>query len=262
MVCPMKAYRTLDADGSSRRSKNWRREANHALDIPVVHAYPRKCQLFPPGPAPWAPAQPGSSSTQGSLTRFNPGNVAICHKAAEVREVSMTRAVVADARDNTTRRRHGLLEDLGPFITATAVLLLMGTLLLIAAIESPSILQWTGTSVPAVERGGLAYYSFHGQTYALDVTTPLVQSGTVYLDPVDPSNAMLANPVSRWIDVSTVGGPYAASVLLLTLGFARRSRRRRLRWRGPGARFGDTTLTRLLELQRRRDWREGDRQRP
>jgi hypothetical protein len=167
----------------------------------------------------------------------------------------MTRAVAADARGTTTSFRDRLFEDMGPFIPGAAALLLMGSLLLFAAIQSPNILQWTGTSVQALERGGLAYYSFHGQTYALDVTTRLVQPGTVYLDPADPSNAMLANPLSRGIDVVTVGGPYAASALLLTFGYARRSRRRRLRGRGPGARFGDTTLTRLLARQRGRDSR-------
>ena len=175
----------------------------------------------------------------------------------------MTRAVAGHARHMTTNRMHRWFEDMGTFVAGAVALFMMGSLFLVAAVQSPSMLQWSGTAVKAVESGGIAYYSFHGQTYTLDVTSPVLQSDTVYLDPADPSNAMFSNPVTRWTDIATVGGPYTASVLLLTLGFARRSRRRRRRLQdsGPGVSFGTgldhVTLGRLLDRQRMLDVRDG-----
>ena len=162
--------------------------------------------------------------------------------------------VAGHARPTTTSRMRRWFEDMGTFVAGAVALFVVGTLFLVAAVQSPSTLQWTGTAVRAVESGGLAYYTFHGQTYTLDITSPLLGSSTVYLDPADPSNAMFSNPVTRWTDIGSVGGPYLASVLLLTFGFARRARRRRLRDRDLQLSFGSgldhTTLGRLLERQR------------
>jgi hypothetical protein len=156
---------------------------------------------------------------------------------------------------------HRWFEDMGNFVAGAVALFMMGSLFLVAAVQSPSMLQWSGTAVKAVESGGIAYYSFHGQTYTLDVTSPVLKSDTVYLDPADPSNAMFSNPVTRWTDIASVGGPYTASVLLLTLGFARRSRRRHLQDSGSGVSFGTgldhVTLDRLLDRQRMLDVRDG-----
>ncbi len=169
----------------------------------------------------------------------------------------MTRAFAGDAPDSTNKRMHRWFEDMGAFIVGAAALIIVGSLFLFAAIQSPSMLQWTGTAVNAVENGGIAYYSFHGQNYTLDVTSPLMRSGTVYLDPADPSNAMFSNPLTRWTDIATIAGPYAASVLLLTAGFARRSRRRRLIEHGLQRSFGTgldhATLGRLRDRQREID---------
>jgi hypothetical protein len=177
--------------------------------------------------------------------------------------VSAIRAFAGDAPDKTTNRIHRWFEDMGAFILGASALFVVGSLFLFAAIQSPSMLQWTGTAVRSVENGGIAYYSFHGQNYTLDVTSPLLQTGTVYLDPADPSNAMFSNPLTRWTDIATIGGPYAASVLLLTAGFARRSRRRRLKRRGPGRSFGSgldqAALGRLRDRQRDVDSRRGGR---
>jgi hypothetical protein len=145
------------------------------------------------------------------------------------------------------------------FVAGAVALFAVGSLFLGAAIQSPSMLQWTGTAVHAVDNGGIAYYSFHGQSYTLDVTAARMQAGTVYLDPADPSTAMFSSPLTRWTDIATIGGPYAASMLLLTFGFARRSARRHLRDRGPGPSFGTgldhTALGRLRDRQREVDVR-------
>jgi hypothetical protein len=119
------------------------------------------------------------------------------------------------------------------------------------------MLQWTGTAVRAVENGGITYYSFNGQTYTLDVTSPVKNPVTVYVDPAEPSTAMFSNPLFRWTDITSVGGPFAASVLLLTLGVARRSRRRHLKEHDLGVLYGtgldSRAMSRLLERQRRTD---------
>ena len=175
----------------------------------------------------------------------------------------MTRTVAGHARHMTTNRMHRWFEDMSTFVAGAVALFMVGSLFLVAAVQSPSMLQWSGTAVKAVESGGIAYYSFHGQTYTLDVTSPVLQSDTVYLDPADPSNAMFSNPVTRWTDIAAVGGPYTALVLLLTLGFARRSRRRRRHQQdsGPAVSFGTgldhVTLGRLLDRQRMLDVRDG-----
>ena len=179
----------------------------------------------------------------------------------QAREVSVTGAAAGDTRPKATNRMQRWFEDMGTFIAGAVALFVVGSLFLVAAVQSPSMLQWTGTAVRSVESGGLLYYTFHGQSYTLDVTSPVLGSSTVYVDPADPSNAMLSSPLTRWTDIGSVGGPYAASVLLLTYGFTRRARRRRLRDRGLQQSFGSgldhTTLGLLLDRQRGVDFRGG-----
>jgi hypothetical protein len=153
-------------------------------------------------------------------------------------------------------------EDMGPFVVGAAVLFVCGSLFLGANIQSPGVLQWTGTEVHAVESGGISYYSFRGEKYTLDVTSRWVQPDTVYLDPDKPDDAVLGNPVLRWTEFAAVAGPYAASVLLLAFGFARRSRRRRLRRLRPEGAYGSgldvQTLRRLRDRQRSGTVRDED----
>jgi hypothetical protein len=141
----------------------------------------------------------------------------------------VTRARGGDALAKVTRTVHRWFEDTGAFTGFAVALFVVGTLFVLAEVQSPSMLQWSGTAVHDVQSGGIAYYSFHGQNYTLNVDSPGMWSSTVYVDPADPSNAMFANTFTRWTEAATVAGPYAGSVLLLGLGFARRSRRRRLK---------------------------------
>jgi len=127
---------------------------------------------------------------------------------------------------------------MSPYTWFAAALFVLGSAFILADLQSPSLLQWTGTQVPDVQSGGIAYYSFRGVEYTLDLPVRApgqsAMPGTVVLDPADPSQAIFARPLSKWIDATLVLGPYATSVLVLAFGFARRSRRRRLRARlGP-----------------------------
>lgn len=144
-------------------------------------------------------------------------------------EASVTRALGGDALAKVTSTVHRWFEDTGAFTGFAVALFVVGSLFVLAEAQSPSMLQWTGTAVHDVQSGGIAYYSFRGQNYTLNVTSPGMWSSTVYVDPADPSTAMFANTLTRWTEAATVAGPYAGSVFLLALGFARRSRRRRLK---------------------------------
>ena len=126
-------------------------------------------------------------------------------------------------------------EDTGAFTGFALAFLVLGSLFVLAEVQSPSMLQWNGTGVHASQSGGIAFYSFQGQTYTLNVPTPAAFSSTVYIDPAEPSTAMFSNTVTRWTEAGTVAGPFAAAALLLALGFARKSRRRRLRRRQRGS---------------------------
>ena len=139
---------------------------------------------------------------------------------------------------------------MSPYTWFAAALFVLGSGFILADLQSPSLLQWTGTQVPDVQSGGIAYYSFRGVEYTLDLPVRApgqsAMPNTVVLDPADPSQAMFARPLSKWIDATLVVGPYATSLLVLAFGFARRSRRRRLRAKlGPDRyEWGARTLTR------------------
>jgi hypothetical protein len=129
-------------------------------------------------------------------------------------------------------------DDMSPFTWFAAALFVLGSAFILADLQSASLLQWTGTQVLDVQSGGIAYYSFHGVEYTLDLPERApgqsAMPSTVVLDPGDPSQAIFSSPVAKWVEAILVLGPYAASVLVLAFGFARRSRRRRLRARlGP-----------------------------
>ena len=115
--------------------------------------------------------------------------------------------------------------DMSLFAWIAAALFVMGTGFVLADLQSPSLLQWTGTEVSTVQSGGITYYSFHGVEYTISGLAPQQSSTTVYLDPADPSIAMFSRPWTKWIEAVVVLGSYATSALVLAFGFARRSRR-------------------------------------
>ena len=149
-------------------------------------------------------------------------------------------------------------EGTSPFPGVALVVFVLGCGFLLADLLSPSTLQWTGQAVRGTERVGIVYYSFRGQEYTLDdPASAHVTSRTVYVDPSNPSNAMLDNTLNRAVDIATVGGSYVLSALLVAVGFARRGRRRRKRrlgTRDSRGTFGEgidpDTVARLLARQR------------
>ena len=147
----------------------------------------------------------------------------------------MTQAQAGHARAKVSDTVRQWFEDTGVFTAFAVALLVLGSLFVLAEVQSPTMLQWNGTGVHASQSGGIAFYSFEGQTYTLNVPTPSAFSSTVYIDPADPSTAMFSNTLTRSTEAATVAGPFVAAALLLALGFARRSRRRRLRLKQRGS---------------------------
>lgn len=152
------------------------------------------------------------------------------------------------------RHRFHVFEGTGPFPGFALAFVILGSVFLLAAALSPNTLQWTGQAARGTERGGILFYSYGGQTYTLDdpAASPAAAQ-TVFVDPSNPSNAMLDSPFDRWIDLLTIGGPYAAAALLLATGYLRRARnrhRRRTRERSFGDGLDPETVARLLEEQR------------
>jgi hypothetical protein len=86
--------------------------------------------------------------------------------------------------------------------------------------------------VTGTETGGIVSYRWDGQTYSLDAPGyGSAKAVSVYLDPADPSNAMLDSPFLRLVEGSLVAVPVAGGVALLVAGLTRRRRweRRQLR---------------------------------
>jgi hypothetical protein len=115
----------------------------------------------------------------------------------------------------------------GALIAAAAFFLALGSLLLVVALTSSSRVQWTGTSVHGVERGGIVFYSYDGQNYSLDDTSRFL-SHTVYLDPAKPATtAMLGSIGDRIVDLVSVLGPYGIAAVIIVVGVRRRRHYRR-----------------------------------
>jgi hypothetical protein len=123
----------------------------------------------------------------------------------------------------------------GWFVGLAVALFAFALLALLIGFQSPDIVLWTGQHVTGTEQRGVVYYRWHGQSYSLDV--PGYGSSTavsVYLDPGDPSHALVDNVADRVVAVLLIGVPAAGGVTLLVLGgtrnyrWARRNAKREL----------------------------------
>lgn len=132
----------------------------------------------------------------------------------------------------------------------------VGTVFLVAILASPGSWQWwSAKQVPGTEQNGVVYYSYRGQHYSVDDVNSF-RSGPrdVWLDPSNPSHAVVHVTVARVSDWAVTAGPYTMALVLLGAGFWRRRRIRhdkaeRAGERGEG--FGDgldsDTVRRLIE---------------
>jgi hypothetical protein len=125
-----------------------------------------------------------------------------------------------------------LLDGTGPFNAVAALAVLVGVLALLLQLQSPDAALWTGQPVRAVNDGGLAYYTFRGQQYTIDVSGAVPahpEPLTVYVDPSNPAAGVLDTLTNRLVDALIVGGPFLIAILAFCLGLLRRVRRRRRR---------------------------------
>jgi hypothetical protein len=153
------------------------------------------------------------------------------------------------------RRRLGVLFDgAGWSLGLAAAFFLFALISGIAEAESTSVVLWTGQHVVAPESHGIAYFRYHGRSYAVDVpgygSAPAVD---VYFDPGDPANAMADNAASRAVTGLLVGGPAFAGLVVLSIGLTRRWRWRRRQARSRdqfGAGLDDDFVARQLQARR------------
>jgi hypothetical protein len=113
-----------------------------------------------------------------------------------------------------------------------AALFVFALLAVLLELQSSDAVRWTGQRVTGTETGGIVSYRWDGQTYSLDAPGyGSAKAVSVYLDPADPSNAMLDSPFLRLVEGSLVAVPVAGGVALLVAGLTRRRRweRRQLR---------------------------------
>lgn len=125
------------------------------------------------------------------------------------------------------RRALGATGCLGAIVILFAVI---GVLALVAELQSPTVVLWTGEHINAVERGGLVLYSFQGRNYTLvDPDQPASEPQrtiTVFVNPNDATNAMLDRGATRWFDASFVLAPFTAALVFLVVAVLRRRRGR------------------------------------
>lgn len=113
----------------------------------------------------------------------------------------------------------------GWFVGGAGVLLVFAALALLVGLQSPDRVLWTGQQVIGTEHQGIVYYSWHGQSDSIDAPgTGSAKAVSVYLDPADPSQAMIDNIPDRVVAGLLVLGPVAAALVLLVLGGTRNYR--------------------------------------
>ena len=120
----------------------------------------------------------------------------------------------------------------GWFVGAAVVLLVFALLAALVGLQSPDSMLWTGQQVTGTEQQGLVYYRWQGQSYSLDVPgSGSSKAVSVYLNPGDPSQAVVDNVFDRTLAGLLILGPAAGAVVLLVLGGTRNYRwqRRKLK---------------------------------
>lgn len=113
----------------------------------------------------------------------------------------------------------------GWYVGLAVALFTFALLAVFLTLQSSDIVLWTGQHVTGTEQGGIVYYRWHGDSYSLDATgNGSSNAVSVYLDPGNPSNAMIDNAFDRAVAVLLIGVPVAGGVVLLILGGTRNYR--------------------------------------
>ena len=120
----------------------------------------------------------------------------------------------------------------GWFVGLAVALFVFALLALWVELQSPDHVLWTGQQVVGTEQRGIVSYQWQGQTYSLDAQGFGNSTAIgVYLDPGDPSKAVLDNVFDRVAASLLIGAPVAGGVVLLVVGGTRNYRwaRRKLK---------------------------------
>ena len=142
------------------------------------------------------------------------------------------------------------------FIVSVAVFFLALGLILIPFVLLSSV-QFTGTAVQGVDRGGIVYYTYNGQNYTVDDTSRF-NSHTVYLRPKRPdTTAELGNTPTKVLDVAIVAVPFLIAFTITGVEARRYWRFRRAQYKPVPVGFGQgldhEVLHRLIEKRRQDD---------
>ena len=150
-------------------------------------------------------------------------------------------------------RPGALLDGAGWSIGLAAAFFAFALIALGLELQSPDLVLWTGHHVVAAEQHGLAYFRWHGHTYA----TPVPGNGSgpvdVYFDPANPQNSMAEDIPDRVVTALLIAGPAAAGLAVLAIGLTRKRRWAHRRRRAEPAAGGDQdpdVFARLLDERR------------
>ena len=122
-------------------------------------------------------------------------------------------------------RMRSWFDGAGWFVGLAVALFVFALLAVLIGFQSPDSVLWTGQHVTGTEQGGVVYYRWQGQSYSLDASGYGSSNAvSVYLNPSDPSQAVLDNVADRVAAVLLVGVPAAAGVALLVVGGTRNYR--------------------------------------
>ena len=113
----------------------------------------------------------------------------------------------------------------GWFVGLAVALFIFALLAVLVGLQSPDKLLWTGQQVTGTEQRGIIYYTWQGQSYTLDASGyGSSKAVSVYLDPGDPSHAVIDNVADRVVAGLLIGVPVAGGLALLAVGGTRNYR--------------------------------------
>jgi hypothetical protein len=122
------------------------------------------------------------------------------------------------------RVRHWF-DGAGWFVGLAAALFAFALLAVLVGLQSPDRLLWIGQHVTGTEQRGVIYYRWQGQSFTVDAQGyGSSDAVSIYLDPGNPSVAVIDNVTDRVAAVLLVGVPVAGGLALLTVGGTRNYR--------------------------------------